>query len=309
MKEKPPSFMGRQSLQSLCAAGERRQTTMKDRVVLMTGATSGIGRETAVELARRGAAVLAVSRDRARGEAAAEEIRRRSGSGSVELFLADLSSQASIRELARAVRARHDRLHVLVNNAGIINLRRRTTVDGLEETFAVNHLAPFLLTNLLLDRLSAGAPARIVNVASAAHKFGRVDFTDLQGEAAFKGLRAYADSKLDNVLFTYELARRLEERGLTGVTANCVHPGGVDTGIWRGMTGFLRLAMAAMRPFLLTPARGAEPLIHLASSPELSGVTGRYFHRMKPRRSSAASRDRALAARLWEASAALAPVS
>jgi retinol dehydrogenase-14 len=282
---------------------------MRDRVVLMTGATSGIGREAAVELARQGATILAVSRDRDRGEAAAAEIRRRAGSGAVELFLADLSSQASIRELARAVRARHDRLHVLINNAGLLNLRRQTTVDGFEETFALNHLAPFLLTNLLLDRLAAGAPARIVNVASAAHKLGRIDFADLQGERGFKGMRAYADSKLENVLFTYELARRLKEMGMTGVTANCVHPGGVDTGLWRDMTGFLRIVMAAMRPFLLTPAQGAEPLIHLASSPELAGVSGQYFHRMKPRQSSAASRDRALSARLWEVSAALAPVS
>jgi NAD(P)-dependent dehydrogenase (short-subunit alcohol dehydrogenase family) len=282
---------------------------MRDRVVLMTGATSGIGKEAAVELAKQGATLLAVSRSRDRGEAAADEIRRRSGGGTVELFLADLSSQASIRELARTVGARHGRLHVLINNAGLLNLRRQTTVDGIEETFALNHLAPFLLTNLLLDRLIASAPARIVNVASAAHKFGRIDFADLQGEAGYKGMRAYADSKLENVLFTYELARRLKEMGTTGVTANCLHPGGVDTGLWRDMTGFLRIVMAAMRPFLLTPASGAEPLIHLASSPELAGVTGQYFHRMKPRRSSAASRDPRLAARLWEVSAALAPYS
>jgi NAD(P)-dependent dehydrogenase (short-subunit alcohol dehydrogenase family) len=286
---------------------------MAGRVVLITGATSGIGKEAAVGLAKQGATLLAVSRDRARGEEAVAEIRRRSGSGAVELLLADLSSQASIRELARAVRARHDRLHVLVNNAGILNLQRQMTVDGMEETFALNHLAPFLLTNLLLDRLVASAPARIVNVASAAHKFGRIDFGNLQGTsgdaAGFKGMRAYADSKLENVLFTAELARRLKEMGTTGVTANCVHPGGVDTGLWRDMTGFLRIVLIAMRPFLLTPARGAEPLIHLASSPGLAGVTGQYFHRRKPRRSSAASRDPALAARLWEASAALAPYS
>jgi len=282
---------------------------MRDRVVLMTGATSGIGKEAAIALAQQGATLLAVSRDRARGEAAVAEIRRRSGSGAVELFLADLSSQASVRELARAVLARHDRLHVLINNAGTLNLRRQTTVDGFEETFALNHLAPFLLTNLLLDRLLASAPARIVNVASAAHKYGRIDFDDLQGERGFKGLRAYADSKLANVLFTHELARRLEERGAAGMTANSVHPGGVDTNIWRDMTGLLRLLILAMRPFLLSAARGAEPLIHVASSPQLDGVTGQYFHRMKPRRSSAASRDPALAARLWEVSAALAPSS
>lgn len=287
---------------------------MTDRVVLITGSTSGIGKEAAVELAKQGATVLAVGRDRARGEAAAEEIKARSGSGAVELFLADLSSQASVRELAREVRGRHGRLHVLLNNAGTLNLRRRTTVDGLEETFALNHLAPFLLTNLLLDLLVASAPARIVTVASAAHEYGRIDFDDLQGERDYKGLRAYANSKLENVLFTYELARRLEgagpkERGITGVTANCVHPGGVKTNIWRDMSGFLRVLLAVIHPFLLTPARGAEPLIHLASSPALAGVTGRYFHRMKPKRSSPASRDPAVAARLWEASAALAPYS
>jgi NAD(P)-dependent dehydrogenase (short-subunit alcohol dehydrogenase family) len=285
---------------------------MAGRVVLMTGATSGIGKEAAAELAKQGATLLAVSRDRTRGEAAADEIRRRSGGGAVELFLADLSSQASVRELAGAVRARHGRLHVLINNAGLLNLQRRTTADGIEETFALNHLAPFLLTNLLLDRLLASAPARIVNVASAAHTFGRIDFANLQGTsgetAGYNGMRAYATSKLENVLFTYELARRLKGMGTTGVTANCVHPGGVDTGLWRDMKGSLRLLMAAMRPFLLTPARGADPLIHLASSPELAGVTGQYFYRRKPRRSSAASRDPGLAARLWEVSAALAPL-
>jgi NAD(P)-dependent dehydrogenase (short-subunit alcohol dehydrogenase family) len=272
----------------------------------MTGSTSGIGKEAAVELARRGATVLAVSRDRARGEAAAAEIRSRSGNGAVELLLADLSSQAAVRALAREVRARHDRLHVLINNAGVLNLQRRTTVDGFEETFALNHLAPFLLTNLLLDLLTASAPARIVNVASAAHTWGRVDFADLQSGRAFNGLRAYADSKLENVLFTYELARRLEG---TGVTANCVHPGGVKTHIWRDMSGFLRIVIAAISPFLLSSAKGAEPLIHLAAAPELEGVSGRYFHRMKARKSSPASYDRGTAARLWAASAALAPYS
>jgi retinol dehydrogenase 14 len=286
---------------------------MRGQAVLLTGATSGIGKAAAVELARRGATVLAVSRDRARGEAAVDEIRRRSGSGSVELFLADLSSQAAIRELAREVHARHDRLHVLVNNAGTLNLRRKTTVDGFEEMFALHHLAPFLLTHLLLDLLLASAPARIVNVSSAAHKIGRIDFSDLQSERDFQGLRAYAGSKLENVLFTYELARRLKASGATGaigaggVTVNSVHPGGVDTNIWRDMTGVRRLLMAAMRPFMLSPARGAEPVVHLASSPELAGVSGLYFHRGKPRLSSPASRDLELAARLWEASAALAP--
>jgi retinol dehydrogenase 14 len=277
---------------------------MQGRVVLITGSTSGIGKVTALELAQQGATVLAVSRDRARGEATVAELRSRAGGGAAELFVADLSSQEEVRRLAREVRARHERLHVLVNNAGAIFRTRRATADGLEGTFALNHLAPFLLTHLLRDLLQASAPARVVTVASAAHRFARIDFDDLQGERRYRWARAYAQSKLANVLFTYELARRLEG---TGVTANCLHPGGVATGLWRESRGFVRALLWLGRPFMLGPERGAETMIYLAAAPEVEGVSGRYFVRKEEQRSSAASYDRDTAARLWDVSAALAP--
>src|SRR5262245_10693520 len=215
---------------------EPTATAMRDRVGRVTGATSGIGLVTARELARRGAPALSAARTPARSAAAAAQIREVTGNQAVEAFLADLSSQRQIRELARQVRERHPRLDVLVNNAGGIWLRRERTVDGLEMTFAVNHLAYFLLTHQLEGTLRESAPARVVNVSSEAHRRAQPDLDDLQAERRYNGWRAYCRSKLLNLLFTYELARRLEG---TGVTANAVHPGWVATGFagnngWRG---------------------------------------------------------------------------
>ena len=277
---------------------------MRGRICLITGATSGIGRVAAQVLSRGGARLLIVGRDPRLGEATLAELKAVGGAGPVEVLHGDLSSQSSVHTVARNVRLRTDRLHLLINNAGVICRTRRLTADGIETTLAVNHLAPFLLTSLLEDLLVAASPSRVVTVASGAHRVGRIDFDDLQGERRYRSFRAYAQSKLANLLFTYELARRLEGRG---VTANCLHPGAVDTRLWRESRGLLRLAIRAARPFFLTAEQGAAGLIHLASSAALERVSGRYFARLREVRSSPASYDSAAAKRLWEMSASLAP--
>jgi NAD(P)-dependent dehydrogenase (short-subunit alcohol dehydrogenase family) len=287
----------------------RPDWSLEDRTCLVTGATSGIGLETALGLAREGARVLIVGRDAARGEAARERIMKQSGNDRVELLLADLASLAEIRRLADTVKARCDALHVLVNNAGLMNLRRELTPDGLEATFAVNHLAYFALTHRLLDLLRASAPARVINVASDAHRFGSLDWDDLQSERRYRGLpfvaamRVYGSSKLLNILFTRELARRLEG---SGVTANCVHPGAVSTrlGTNNGVVG--RVVTGLLRPFMLSPAAGAETSIYLATSPELAELSGRYFTRKQEASCSRAAQDEAAAQRLWDVSLGLA---
>jgi NAD(P)-dependent dehydrogenase (short-subunit alcohol dehydrogenase family) len=272
------------------------------RVCVVTGASSGIGRETALALARRGATLALVCRDPGRGAEARAAIQAGTGNADVELFLADLSSQAEIRRLAAALLARHPALHVLVNNAGVVNLSHTKTVDGIETVFAVNHLAYFLLTQLLLDRLRASAPARIVNVASDAHRWGRMDFDDLGRERSYQPMRVYGQSKLANVLFTYELARRVEG---SGVTVNCLHPGAVATRLGQN-NGRIATALTKMlAPFFRTPEQGAATSIHLATSPAVEGVSGRYFSNCREARSSRASHDRESARRLWDASAAL----
>jgi NAD(P)-dependent dehydrogenase (short-subunit alcohol dehydrogenase family) len=271
---------------------------MEGRVCLVTGATRGIGRATALGLARLGADVHLVARDRVRGEAALAEVRR-AGGGRHSLFVADLASQASTRALAEEARARLPGLHVLVNNAGAIFTRRTLSPDGIEMTLALNHLGYFLLTALLLDRMRASAPARIVNVASTAHVGARVDFDDLQGERGYGAWKAYGQSKLANVLFTRELARRLAG---SGVTANCLHPGVVATGFGRNGSGPLSWGVRIAAPFLLGPARGARTSIYLASAPEVENVTGEYFARCRVAAVSDAARDDATARRLWEAS-------
>ena len=275
---------------------------MAGRTVLVTGATSGIGRATALGLATMGAQVAITGRDRGRTENAAREI---SGAGgrNVEVFVADLSSQAQVRRLASEVLEGLPRIDVLVNNAGGYWSSRHVTADGLERTFAVNHLAPFLLTNLLLDRLERSAPARVVTVASNAHATGRIDFDDLQGELSYSGGRAYSQSKLANVLFTYQLARRM--RG-SAVTANALHPGLVRTSFGaEDPARIQRLLVPLLRPVMKSPAQGAATSIHLASALELEQVSGRYFANRRPTRSSTRSYDEAVAARLWEASADL----
>jgi NAD(P)-dependent dehydrogenase (short-subunit alcohol dehydrogenase family) len=276
---------------------------MDGTVCLITGATSGIGRATAKALAGLGATVVLVARDPTRAGTTVADIARTTGNDRLEVRLADLSSQASVRELAGSFRRDHDRLDVLVNCAGGFYRDRRVTADGLELTFALNHLAYFVLTTHLLDLLAASAPARVVNVTSGAHTMGRIRFDDLQGERRYRGQDAYSQSKLANVLFTYELARRVEA---TGVTANCVHPGVVRTNFARENPPLLWKAfMPLVTPFMRTPQKGAETVVWLASSPEVEGVTGRYFYDEEARKSSPRSYDRALAARLWDVSAEL----
>jgi len=272
---------------------------MAGKTVLITGATSGIGRATALGLARMGAHLAITGRDRGRTEDAAREIRA-AGGGEVDVLVADLSSQSEVRRLAEEVLHSLSRIDVLINNVGGYWDTRHVTVDGLERTFALNHLAPFLLTNLLLDKLKQSAPARVVTVSSNAHAAGRIDFGDLQGERSYSGARAYSQSKLANILFSYELARRLPA---TSVTANALHPGLVNTSFGaEDPAGVQKLLVPLLRPFMKSPARGAATSIHLASAADLERVTGRYFANSKPTRSSKPSYDEAAAARLWQVS-------
>jgi retinol dehydrogenase-14 len=275
---------------------------MTGRTVLVTGGTGGIGKATAAGLAAMGARVAITGRDRGRAETAAGDIRLDRGTP-VDVFVADMSAAAEVRRLASEVLQALPRLDVLVNNVGGFWNTRHLTVDGLEHTFALNHLAPFLLTHLLVDRLVESAPARVVTVSSDAQRLGRIDFADLQGERSWSGQRAYNQSKLANVLFTYELARRL--RG-TGVTATVLHPGIVLTGFGAEDPGRIQRVIMPLAPLVMkTPEKGALTSIHLASAPEVEGVTGRFFANRKPRRSSRRSYDEADARRLWEVSARL----
>ncbi len=279
-------------------------SSMQGKICMVTGANSGIGKATALELAQMGATVVMVCRDRARGEEARREITTKSRSNAVDLLQADLSSQQSIRQLVENVQHHYTHLHVLINNAGAaFPGRRRETVDGLEMTFAVNYLAPFLLTHLLLDMLKASAPARIVNVSSAAHTSGSIQLDDLQAEKLYRPMRTYPQAKLAVVLFTYELARRLQG---TGVTANCLHPGFVATNFAQSDGGpAVRLLVKVLGSFGTSPQEGAKTSIYLASSPEVEGVTGQYFVKSIPRRSAAISYDESLQRQLWEQSAKL----
>jgi retinol dehydrogenase 14 len=275
---------------------------MAGRTVLVTGGSGGIGKATAVGLAAKGAHVAITGRDRGRTEWAAGEIRA-AGNGHVDVFVADLSAQSEVRRLVDDVLRTLPRIHVLVNNVGGYWNTRHCTADGLERTFALNHLAPFLLTNLLLDRLRQSAPSRVVTVASHAQAMGRIEFDDLQGERSYSGARAYNQSKLANVLFTYELARRLQA---TSVTANTLHPGVVRTSFGAENPAVVqRLFIPFLMYFMKAPAQGAATSIYLASAPDLEQVTGSYFADSKPKRSSERSYDEAAAARLWQVSADL----
>ena len=272
---------------------------MAGRTVLVTGGTGGIGKATAQGLAALGARVGITGRDGDRAESAAREITDLGGAP-VYVFIADLSEQSEVRRLADEVLDTLPHLDVLINNAGGYWNTRHLTADGLERTFAVNHLSPFLLTNLLLDRLMQSAEARVVNVASNAQALGRVNFDDLHGQRSYSGARAYNQSKLANVLFTYTLASKL---GGTNVSTNALHPGMVSTGFGAEDPGTVqRLLVPFLRPLMKTPAQGAVTSIYLASAPELVGVTGRYFANCRPRRSADASYNEAAAARLWQLS-------
>ncbi|MCB9422017.1 MAG: SDR family oxidoreductase [Ardenticatenaceae bacterium] len=268
---------------------------MNEQVCLITGGNTGIGLATAIGLAQLGVHIVIVSRDRNRGETAVTQIKQAANNTHVDLLVADLSSQAQIRRLADEFLERNNRLDVLVNNAGVIPQTRQVTEDGYELQFAVNHLAYFLLTNLLLDLIKASAPARIVNVSSQVHAWATIDFDDLQNERRYNPTGVYGQTKLMNVLFTYELARRLEG---TAVTANCLHPGVISTNLNAAYMGRSQ-DMASMSQLM----DGAQTSIYLASSPEVEGVTGKYFSHQRTQRSADLSYDESVAAKLWQISA------
>jgi NAD(P)-dependent dehydrogenase (short-subunit alcohol dehydrogenase family) len=277
--------------------------SMQGRTVVITGANSGVGKATAVALARAGADTLITARHEGRGGQAVADIRRDSGSDRVVLVVFDLADLASVRKGAEQILDRCERIDVLVNNAGLVLSERTETVDGFEATFGINHLGPFLLTRLLTERLVASAPTRVVNVASTAHQGARggLDFDDLQSTRHYRGMQAYSRSKLANILFTNELARHLSG---TGVTANSLHPGTVASGFARDddATGFLAFGVKVIKPFILTPEKGARTSVYLASSPEVADVTGQYFVKCRARTPSPAARDEAAAALLWSVS-------
>jgi NAD(P)-dependent dehydrogenase (short-subunit alcohol dehydrogenase family) len=267
------------------------------KVALVTGATNGIGRVCAEALAREGADVTIVARNEARGRATLAEIVEATGNERVDLIVADLSEVAQVRRAAAEFRSRHDRLHVLVNNAGAIQDQRIVTAEGFELTFALNHLAYFVLTNELLDVLKASAPARVVSVSSDAHRTAAIDWDDLQKERGFNGFLQYGNSKLMNLWFAFELAKRLEG---TGVTSNAVHPGVVASNFGQN-TGFMGWVYKLGSPFMRGNEKGAVGMIHLATSPELEGVTGTYWMDRSKRTPSTAALDRSSWKRLWEA--------
>ncbi len=277
---------------------------MTGRVCAITGASSGLGYETALALAGMGATVALLCRSTERGEAARQRIVAATGNPDVHVVACDLANLDTVRAAAGELRDRFDALHVLVNNAGLMIMQRRITVDGLEETLQVNHLGAFLLTALLRERLADSAPARVVTVSSFGHRGTALDFEDLQSERFYDGFGVYCRSKLANVLFTYELARRLEG---TGVTANTLHPGFVRTGFGHGSGTVMRLlvTLSQVPPLGVSARRGARTQVWLASAPQVEAVTGRYFHGHRARRSSRTSYDRAAQRRLWEASEAL----
>ena len=275
--------------------------SIEGRVCIVTGASSGIGKETTRGLARLGATVVLACRNRQRGEAARREIAADTGNDALAVMDLDLRSQASVRVFAEEFAANYGRLHVLVNNAGIFTAKRALTVDGVETTFAVNHLSPFLLTQQFLPLLNASTPSRIVNVASEANQMGRIAFDDLNLARRWSGFRAYCQSKLANILFAAELARRLP----ADVTANALHPGGVRTNLARGEGGWFGVGFRLAWPFMISAAKGADTVIWLASSRDVDGVTGRYFERRRPIAPNPIARDASVARRLWEVSESL----
>jgi NAD(P)-dependent dehydrogenase (short-subunit alcohol dehydrogenase family) len=274
---------------------------LSNKQILITGATNGIGLAAAEALAALGANLVIVGRSQTRTRIASARIKAAAGSGAmVATFIADLSSQASVRRLAAEVLARYPKLDVLVNNAGAMYGTRQLTEDGIELTWAVNHLAPFLLSKLLLPRLKESAPAaRIITTASEAHQGAHIPFDDLNAEHSYRGFVRYGETKLANILFTTELARRLDG---TGVTANCFHPGLVATGFNRNNGLLMNLAMTVLRPVSRSPERGAETLVWLAISPDVANVSGAYFFDQEQRPPSPEAQDAEAARRLWEIS-------
>jgi NAD(P)-dependent dehydrogenase (short-subunit alcohol dehydrogenase family) len=277
--------------------------SMQGKVVVVTGSNVGIGLETAVGVAALGATTVLACRNRAKADAAAREVTQRTWNDDVHVVSLDLADLASVRKAAEEVLSRWDRVDVLVNNAGGTWSQRQLTVQGLEYTFGVNHLGPFYLTNLLLERLRAGAPSRVINVTSVGHHAARhgMRFEDLQSEKGYEAMEAYCRSKLANILFTRELAERLAG---TGVTANAVHPGPVRSGFGMDgdLTGFIGFGMRLVRPFEISPRRGAKTSLHLATSPDVTTRTGMYWVRSKPGHMSRNARNDEAAQRLWDES-------
>jgi NAD(P)-dependent dehydrogenase (short-subunit alcohol dehydrogenase family) len=271
---------------------------MQGQVCVVTGATSGIGKAAAAALARQGAEVIVVGRDPGRAEATAAAIQA-DGAPPPKVEIADLARLDQVRALAGRLNQNLDRIDVLINNAGLVLNERQVTPDGYEHVFAVNHLAPFLLTNLLRPKLTASAPARVITVSSDAHTAARLDLDDPNLEHGWSSWRSYSNSKLANILFTRELARRLNG---TGVTANCLHPGVVRTGFGRDARPLMRVGITIAKPFMLSPERGADTIVYLASSPDVAAKTGGYYVKRQLREPSAAARDDGLARRLWEIS-------
>ncbi|TVQ08360.1 MAG: SDR family oxidoreductase [Bacteroidetes bacterium] len=269
---------------------------IKEKICIITGATSGIGRETALELARAGAVLILPIRDSLKGDILKDEILEQTPHAKLDFMHCDLASFASIREFATAFKKKYKQLHILINNAGIWETKRNLTEDGIERNFAVNHLAPFLLTNLLLETLKGSAPARIVNVASDAHKQGKINFTDLEYEKKFSSLGSYAQSKLANILFTKKLSQKLKG---TGVTANCLHPGVVSTNLFDKMPNLL---MSIMSLFMISPRKGAQTTLYLATSPQVENVSGEYFAKSKSKKPAPQALRQDVADRLWEIS-------
>jgi NAD(P)-dependent dehydrogenase (short-subunit alcohol dehydrogenase family) len=272
---------------------------MQGKTVLITGANQGIGKASAVALGKLGAKLVLVCRSPDKGRTAAGDIER-AGAKSVELLVGDMGSQADIRRVAAEFKAKHDRLDVLLNNAGVLVTTRRTTVDGIEETFGVNHLGYFLLTNLLLDVLKASERSRVVSVSSEAHRRAKMHWEDLQfKKTSYSAFAAYGQSKLANILFTRSLARRLAG---TGVTANCLHPCVIASGFGQTYGGVISLLIKVARPFMITTEQGAQTSVFLASSPDVEGVTGKYFDKCKERQPNRQALDDAAPERLWAVS-------
>lgn len=273
---------------------------LEGKEIVVTGGTDGIGKVTARELAKMGASVTIVARDMAKAQSVIKELRAAAGHDRVGFVRADLSSQKGVRGAAETIKARLKRLDVLINNAGAMFNRRQLSDDGIEQTLALNHLAYFQLTHLLLDMLKASAPSRIVNVASAAHNGAKLDINDLQGAKGYSGWRAYQKSKLANIYFTYEMARRLEG---SNVTVNCLHPGFVASSFGNNNRGLWRVAFGvAKNLFAISEANGARTSVYLASSPDVDGVTGKYFDSRRAVKSSPASYDEQKWRELWRAS-------
>jgi len=265
----------------------------KGKLCLITGATNGIGKATAIELAKEGFHIVFTYRNLEKGESTLEEIKMQSGNTSVEAMYCNLESLDSIKQFTEAFKVKYEKIDVLINNAGIWETKRYVTEDGYEKTFAVNHLAPFLLTNLLIGLLKKAAPSRIINVSSEAHRFATIDFNDIMCEKSFSSMKAYGQSKLANILFTKELSVQLKDYG---VTVNCLHPGVVNTGLFQHFPSLIKNLISGI---LISPEKGAQTSIYLTTSEEISKVTGQYFSKKKIKASNKESNNMEIAHKLW----------